>query len=158
MSSVWHDRESLSMDGGEDVDGITSMVENIKKLLSDIELCGVNRSSIALGGFSQGGHLALHTVYGQGVEMGAAFSLSAFLCDKSVVFHKDKELASYPPLFMSGGDLDQMVPPAWVSSTRDRLDKKGVEICFSTRPSIGHEMDTQQLLNLFRWIQNKVPI
>ena len=158
MSSVWHDRDELSIDGGEDVEGIRDMTKNIDKLLGDIEQCGVERSCIVLGGFSQGGHLALHAVYGQGLAVGASFSLSSFLCNKSVVFNRDGTLITSPPLFMSGGNMDQMVPPAWVETTRDRLEKKGVEVCYSSRPNIGHEMDKQQLLHLFQWIQNKILI
>ena len=155
--SVWHDREELSVKGKEDTEGIKDMGHHIKNLLVDVEHCGFDRSNIVLGGFSQGGHLALHAVYGQGLKVGAAFSLSSFLCEKSVVFNREETATNVgPPLFMSSGELDKMVPVGWVEATRVRLEDIGVKIDFSTRPGIGHEMDKQQLNQLFQWIDNKI--
>ena len=78
------------------------------------EVTKLERRNIALGGFSQGGHIALQAVYGhvgfmkqsewscirnitkqyfgnttnlQGLKIGACFALSSFLCDTSSVFH-----------------------------------------------------------------------
>ena len=38
---------------------------------------------LVVGGFSQGGHLALHAVYGAGLAVRAAFALSSFLVTQS---------------------------------------------------------------------------
>ena len=156
-ASVWHDREELSMEGREDTEGIKNMGQNVEQLLSEVEQCGVVRSGIALGGFSQGGHLALHAVFAQGVEVGAAFSVSAFLCDKTAVFSQSEVGRDVtPPLFMSCGGLDQMVPHTWVENTRDRLEQRGVKVTFSTRPGIGHELERKQMKQLFEWLGNNL--
>jgi len=62
LSRVWHDRAELSYEGGEDCVGIDRMTGKLKALVEQIVHSGVNRESIFLGGFSQGGHLSLHAV------------------------------------------------------------------------------------------------
>ena len=106
---------------------------------------------IALGGFSQGGHLALHVVYGQKLRLGATFSLSSFLCNNSTVF-ENQRLDESPPLFASCGSEDSMVSSKWVQSTVERLQSLGVDVTFSVRPHIGHEIEKQQISQLFTWI------
>ena len=66
-SSVWHDREELHINALEDRQGLETMAENLDGLVGELEaITGLSRTRIALGGFSQGGHMALHCVYGQG--------------------------------------------------------------------------------------------
>ena len=83
------------------------------------ELTKLDRRNVALGGFSQGGHMALQAVYGhvsffianfclviivfnmQGLKVGACFALSSFLCSSSSVL--DNLTNSNIPLFLSTG-------------------------------------------------------
>ena len=73
------------------------------------------------GGFSQGGHLALHAAYQSSrVPVRAVFALGSFLAQSSAVFQSE-EAGPLPPLFLSHGSEDAMVSPGWVTQTRDKL-------------------------------------
>ena len=75
---VWHDRKELNIDAWEDRDGIGAMAQSVEKLVSSVwvlthplkkvaevaEVTRLDRGKVALGGFSQGGHMALQAVYG----------------------------------------------------------------------------------------------
>jgi len=64
-SAVWHDRKELNIDAWEDKDGIGAMAQSLEKLVTEVaEVTRLERSKVALGGFSQGGHMALQAVYG----------------------------------------------------------------------------------------------
>ena len=156
LSSVWHDREELSLKGREDV-SIEEMSRQIIEFIEEVrQYFKVDKSKVIVGGFSQGGHLSLHLVYGQGMKVGAVFCLSSFLCENSSIYEKQNSLCPcHPPLFMSCGEADQMVSTKWVMMTRDKLEALGVDVLFDVRKRIGHEMERNQLIKLFEWI-NKI--
>jgi len=60
VASVWHDRNGLGPKYKEDGKGIES---SLVALEQDLKALGLPRSKIIVGGFSQGGHMALHVAY-----------------------------------------------------------------------------------------------
>jgi len=157
LARVWHDRKELDIDGSEDTKGISCMVGKLAGLLAEIRAAGVDQRNLILGGFSQGGHVALHTAYhggenNQDVEIiSKVFALSSFLSNRSQVFKAPRNVSI--PLFLSTGTNDGMVAQPWVDKTRLRLAEAGVEVTYSTRP-LGHEMDAVQLKSLLSWISD----
>ena len=127
---------------------------------------------VVVGGFSQGGHLALHAVYGAGLAVRAAFALSSFLVRRSSgetiatspeafsdhladqfyfsVFSVDH--GSDVPLYLSTGAEDSMVEAGWVEDTAVRLAGRRVEVSNHVRPGLQHEMEADQLQHLFAWL------
>lgn len=106
------------------------MSANLSDLVDDIvSVCGIERHSVVMGGFSQGGHMALHSVYGHQCSVRAVFALGSFLCQDSNVYKQIKNRSSssssspsLPPLFLSHGDQDCLVTPGWVVETRERFE------------------------------------
>lgn len=56
----WFDLKTLDMAGPEDEQGIRAASENIHKMIHDEIKAGIAAKHIILGGFSQGGALALY--------------------------------------------------------------------------------------------------
>ena len=103
------------------------MSANLSDLVDDIvSVCGIERHSVVMGGFSQGGHMALHSVYGHQCSVRAVFALGSFLCQDSNVYKQIKNRSSsslsLPPLFLSHGDQDGLVRPGWVVETKERFE------------------------------------
>ena len=113
------------------------MSANLSDLVDDIvSVCGIERHSVVMGGFSQGGHMALHSVYGHQCSVRAVFALGSFLCQDSNVYKQIKNRSSsssssspssssslsLPPLFLSHGDQDGLVRPGWVVETKERYE------------------------------------
>ena len=103
------------------------MSANLSDLVDDIvSVCGIERHSVVMGGFSQGGHMALHSVYGHQCPVRAVFALGSFLCQDSNVYKQIKNRSSsspsLPPLFLSHGDQDGLVRPGWVVETKERFE------------------------------------
>ena len=148
--SVWHDRRELHIKAWEDREGLKTMGASLAALVGEVgAVTGLDRVRLGLGGFSQGGHMALHCVYGQGLEVGCCFALSSFLCRDTVIMEEVHRQTT--PLFLSTGDADSMVEPDWVDVTRKVLEDAGVVVEHSVVPGLGHDMGSVQLDRLFTW-------
>merc|ERR1712129_225563 len=89
-SSVWHQRKEVDIKGvDEDLIGINDMCEGIHELIENMRTVGAQ--DITLGGFSMGGHLALHAAYRHKVRVNRCFALSSFLIEKSAVYREEVE-------------------------------------------------------------------
>ena len=152
-SCVWHQREDTSIRGDdEDLEGIDEMCEGLDKLVDDVKSIGVD--DLTLGGFSMGGHLALHAVYRANIRVNKCFCLSSWLINKSAVY--DGRMSdSPPPLYMVHGEQDRIVPLDWATTTRDRLAMAGVKTRMVTYKGLEHTLNTDVLDDLFWWISNE---
>ncbi len=64
--AVWFDRNSLGLGCKEDAKGIEASVEQVQRALQEHAVAlGIPRSRTVIGGFSQGGGLALYAAYGK---------------------------------------------------------------------------------------------
>lgn len=150
-SHVWHDRRELAMEAWEDQEGLGAMGAQLAALVEAAAgAAGLPRARVALGGFSQGGHMALHAVYGQGLEVGACFALSSFLCSSTSVTERLR--SSSTPLLLSTGTADGLVEEGWVGSTASRLAAAGVEVEHRVVKGLGHDMARAQLEGLMAWL------
>lgn len=155
-SHVWHDRRELAMEAWEDGEGLAAMGRSLAGLVEEAaEVAGLPRSRVALGGFSQGGHMALHAVYGQGVQVAACFALSSFLCSSTAVTEHLRSPST--PLLLSTGTADGLVEEGWVGSTAARLAAAGVGVEHRVVEGLGHDMARHQLEGLMAWLANLMP-
>jgi len=160
-SRVWHDRKDLCLNAEEDVEGIQRMSRHFLSLLDDVnERMNIPNSRIVLGGFSQGGHMALQIGYGDFLSkpIAGVFALSAFLVEQSVVFEELKIFKENRniPLFMAHGSSDPLVEYAWGRKTFDRLVDEGGLGISEFRPFEGfHHTDDEVMRGLERWIAQR---
>ena len=101
--------------------------------------------------------MSLQAVLAHRVEVAACFALSSFLCASSEVYKaldNDGENKERPPLYMSCGTEDSLVSSDWVEITRHQLSQLGLSVTYSVVKGLAHEMESQQLHNLFHWIHS----
>lgn len=173
-SSVWYDRMGgMDPRHPEDTASIEPSARQLNALIDDVvERRGVPRESIALGGFSMGGGIALQTAARSSGALGAVFAMSSYLCNDSKVWtemdasKKQCGVAAggeannsllTSPVFMSHGKEDDFVLPAWGERTARRMQESGVDVRkFERIPEAGHEMIGEELSRLFDFLRTEL--
>lgn len=176
ISSVWFDRRGgMSPRNPEDTESVEPSAASLFGLIEDLIRDGTPSERIALGGFSMGGGIALQTAARMTRRLGAVFALSSYLCEDSQVWEglerngcvlgadgKGQESGNTStllstPVFMSHGEEDNFVLPAWGKQTAERLRKGGVDVrSFVQVPGAGHEMIGDELLHLFNFLLSQL--
>mmetsp|Transcript_15392 Transcript_15392/g.36365 ORF Transcript_15392/g.36365 Transcript_15392/m.36365 type:complete len:256 (-) Transcript_15392:154-921(-) len=164
--NVWFDRTSLGLEGVEDTEGTLESCELVHALVNKEVERGVPLNRIFVGGFSQGGCLALHYAYASnrangpplGAGLGGVFAISSFVPSASRVFEGPKA-GSLPPLWQSHGDADGLIDHSWGRATHDRLapilKSCGADATWTTYRGRDHEPGPA-LKHVAGWIAGKL--
>ncbi|XP_060553367.1 acyl-protein thioesterase 2-like [Ruditapes philippinarum] len=145
MMPSWFDIVSLNPDGQQDVAGINKAVSSLRELIEEEEKKGISSENIILGGFSQGGAVALYTAFTHDKPLAGIVGLSTWLPIHSEFPAGLKEANRNIPVFQGHGRIDPLVPFKWGEMTRDVLQKMTTKIDFKDYPiqhsSCPEEMD-----------------
>ncbi len=149
---AWYDIFSLEAgEGREDKAGLDESAQVVRALVKGEEEAGIPASRILIGGFSQGGAVALYTVLTASHDapparrLAGVISLSAYVpCAKEIAPAPEEAgpavAARLPPVFMAHGSADLVVKYDWhrksVSFLTDRI---GMALTPS-RPARGGEL------------------
>jgi phospholipase/carboxylesterase len=104
-----------------------------------------------LGGFSQGGAVALYTALRHPEPLGGAAALSAYLVDGATLATEAAAVNRDLPLFMAHGTDDEVVLPAWGEASRDQLRDAGWRVEWHQYP-MGHAAAIEEIEALGRFI------
>jgi predicted esterase len=136
----------------DDRAGKLKAVAQIQQEVDKLEKEGIDKSRIVLGGFSQGGAIALLAAYREEVNpFAACVSLSGWLTLK-------KELnvsiaAKQTPLFWGHGKIDDKVLFEHQSYGVKLLEAQGVAVVAKQYP-FGHQSDQRELEDLAAFVDN----
>ena len=140
----WFDLLTLAPDGKEDHKGILAACESVTQLLVDEESkSGIPSKRIVIGGFSQGGGLAVHTGLRYPKPLAGVLALSCWL-----PLHKDypaaaSEVNKHIPMLQCHGDGDVIVPYAWGSRSASLIKAFNPHHEFKTYEGMGHSSCNQ---------------
>ena len=150
----WFDLYDWPIDVGckDDKEGMLKAVNQIErtveKLIKDNQAKGLDldRDRIVIGGFSQGGAIALLSSYLQPLEKPYAgcVSLSGWLTQKDDMETNISSSVSQTPLFWGHGEYDDKVLFAQQKYGVDFLKDKGVHVEDKHYP-MGHESHPQEM-------------
>ena len=147
----WYDFLTFEFSKGEDVGELMVSVKQIGELIQQQIAEGISLSNIIVGGFSQGGAVAL-LVPGlldlQG-RLGGVVAWSTYLPEQCAVLW-DK----YPPVFMAHGTYDQVIPIAVGQKSKDSLIAHTVSLEWHEYP-MEHQVCQQQFVDLKKWITRR---
>lgn len=153
---VWHQRSEVNIHSEhEDLEGLDKMTLGLQALLEEVRALRVPK--VVVGGFSMGGHTALHAVYRRGLEVEGCVALSCFLVGQSEVYRtlEDHEPGTpRPPLLQGHGLGDVVVPAVWARETHGGLEDGGVEGRLVLYEGLGHQPSEQMMRDTYRWIED----
>lgn len=142
----WFDILTLVADGKEDEAGIRKASESVQQMIADEEAkSGIPSKRIAIGGFSQGGGLSIHTGLRYPKQLAGILALSCWL-----PLHKEYPAAAsaankHIPILQCHGDADVIVPFAWGSRSATLIKAFDPNHQFKTYAGIGHSSCNQVL-------------
>ena len=95
---------------------------------------------LALVGFSQGTMLSLHLGLRRAVKPAAIVGFSGLLPGPP------PELAEFPPILLTHGDQDQVIPPQALFLAAGQLGAAGAAVQWHLAPGMGHGIDPEGLM------------
>jgi len=154
----WFDVCGLSVGSQEDETGIKSAAEQLQSLISDEEKLGVSRSRVMVGGFSQGGAVALYSSLTSSADkpLAGIIALSTWLpLAKSfpAAVKDNKET----PILQCHGDSDSMVSPNFGKATSQILKSINKNVQFKTYPGMDHGSCDQEITDIDEFINKCLP-
>lgn len=117
---------------------LSSALALITRTIDRVVASGIPRERILLGGFSQGGCLALEWALRTGGRWGGIFALSgAAIGEPGTLRTTDRDLAGTPVL-LACGDVDGHIPLASVKESAAILRERGAALTERIYPGLGH--------------------
>lgn len=156
-SPSWFDLRGLDEDADEDEDGIDRAVGRIDRIVENQVRLGVPEHRIVVGGFSQGGALALS--YGLRTErkLAGIVALSAWLPLRgkypAACSHASKDL----DIFMGHGTADQVITHSYARKSADLLQQMGRKVSFHSYPGLTHSASAAELDDWGSFLSRVVP-
>lgn len=149
----WFDIKSLNFNDAEDKAGLQESAEVLMNLVDEEIKSGIPSEKIVIGGFSQGGAVALYTAFTSQLKFGGVIALSTWLPQ-----HRSFPLASTgknntTPIFQGHGDHDLVVNHKYGQMTHEYIKKMNNSASFRTYPGLGHsssEQEVQEVRNFLK--------
>lgn len=147
LMPAWFDLLGTQPADAQDEAGIRRASQAITDLVTDENRRGVPSERIVLGGFSQGGALALYTALTGPHHLAAAAGLSTYLPLASQFVDGLVPLNETTPIFLAHGVEDPMIPYAFATKTQQVLTQCGVTAGLRAYP-MGHTVSNDEIQDL----------
>ncbi|XP_077991117.1 acyl-protein thioesterase 1-like isoform X2 [Glandiceps talaboti] len=153
----WFDITSLSFNDEEDVEGITKATQNLQGMIEAEEKLGIPSNRIIIGGFSQGGAVALHSALTLSKPLAGIIGLSTWL-----PLHKQYPGVLKPdnkdtPILQCHGSSDPMVQYKYGELTNTKLKEMNSKVIFKTYPGMAHGSCDAEMKDVEEFIRNCLP-
>lgn len=152
----WFDIKSLSFDADEDEAGIVASADRVKGIMTEEVAAGIPMSRIVVGGFSQGGAVALHTFLSHTEKLGGCVGLSTFLPlstkfqDNATPANKDTKV------FLAHGNSDPVVKFQFGEMTNNLMKTHYSEISWNKYSGLGHSSSTSEMKDLKKFLEGVI--
>ena len=140
----------IGPDAKDDRARVLQGVEAVRTQIAKLEARGVAPERIVVGGFSQGGAIALNAAYRHDKKLGACVALSGWLTLKED-FSGELGAAKVPPLFWGHGVHDDKVLFPHQKIGVDLLTQRGVAVDAS-QYAMGHGAHPDEMAKLARFV------
>lgn len=118
--------------------GLSSGLQAIHNIVSDLESNGISKDQIIIGGFSQGACLATEYVARHPARYGGLIAFSGGLIGDSVSAENYSGSLKGTPYFVGCSDIDGHIPEQRVHDSADVLEKLGASVTKKIYPGMGH--------------------
>jgi lysophospholipase-2 len=150
----WFDIYSwpISLNARDDREGILHSVAQVEKEVEKLQERGIPKSRIVVGGYSQGGAIALQTVYRSSERFCACVVLSGWLTlRKELVLSEE---AKKTPLFWGHGVYDDKVLFEQQFFGVKKLREQGVQVITKKVYQIGHQFAPEELNDMATFLDS----
>ncbi|XP_019866715.1 acyl-protein thioesterase 1 isoform X2 [Aethina tumida] len=152
----WFDLKSLDESGPEDEEGIKNATKQVHNMIEDEIKAGIQADRIIIGGFSQGGALALYSALTFPQKLAGVVALSCWLpLRKSFpgVMKTSKDLQ----VLQCHGDCDPLVPYKWGQMTASLLKTLLNKPEFKSYKGLMHSSSDEELNDVRAFVEKNIP-
>jgi len=146
---AWFDIRGLGPEAPEDEAGLREAEAGLRRLIERERARGAR--AVLLGGFSQGGALALHTALRLDRPAAGVAALSTWLPLAARAAEEATAAGRRTPVWMAHGSADEVVRLEWAERSRDRLAALGCPVTWRVYP-VGHTVPAEAFRALGAWI------
>jgi len=149
---AWYDIRSLDERDAdrEDREGVDQAVDYLINVVKGEKNHGIEPSRVIIGGFSQGGAVALRTTLMSEEQFGGCIALSCYLPGELESL-QDKQVNT--PVWQAHGDSDEVVSYKRGLLTSETVQKLLTNTTFKTYKGMGHEATMEELNDIKAFIE-----
>lgn len=140
----WFDLKTLDIGGPEDEPGIRAARDDIHGMINKEVSAGIPANRIVLGGFSQGGALALYSALTYEQPLAGVVALSCWL-PLHKQFPDAKVSSDDVPIFQAHGDYDPVVPYKFGQLSASLLKSFMKNVTFKTYSGLSHSSSDEEM-------------
>jgi phospholipase/carboxylesterase len=151
----WYDLTGMEIVKQEDASGLDESAGIVESLVARECARGVPRSHVVVGGFSQGGAVALH--YGLRCEEALAgiVGLSTYLPLSGQLAQRTHPNTLSTPIFLAHGLFDPVLALPLGEASRQVLQDNGCDVTWHTYP-MPHSVAPEEMTDLSAWLSARV--
>lgn len=141
---AWYDIGSPDLEVDPDFDGISDSGAYLEELIEQQLEQGIPIERVVVGGFSQGGVIALQTALQMDAKPAGVLALSTYLAEPA---GDGRGLQ----VFQAHGNRDEVVSMAAAQRARAALEALGAEVVWREYP-MAHAVHPQEVADISRWL------
>jgi phospholipase/carboxylesterase len=148
---AWYDLYDADFNARADMNGVRVSTTHVEHLIMRERHRGIHAARIVLGGFSQGGAIALYAGLRHLEKLAGIAALSTYLIDAAALAGEASSANRQTPIFMAHGSDDEVVRYAWGERSRDALVEGGWNVEWH-RYAMPHSAVLPEIEDLGRFI------
>ncbi len=148
---AWYDIATADLSQTQDADGIRASAQAVAALIARERTRGVPASRIVLGGFSQGGAIALQAGLRYPERLAGVMALSTYLPLAGTLAAEAHSANAQVPVFIGHGVDDPVVPLPLAERTRDTLTGLDYAVSWHQYP-MAHSVCLPELRAIGAWL------
>ncbi|OHE99753.1 phospholipase/Carboxylesterase [Colletotrichum orchidophilum] len=143
----------------EDERGILASSEYFQQLIQAEVDAGIPAERVVLGGFSQGGAMAIFSGLTGKHRIGGIVGLSCWLLlsNKFAGLVPEEKVNQDTPVWLGHGDADPLVRPELNALSADALKKLGYKVARTLYPGMGHAACPEELDEVEAFLLERLP-
>jgi lysophospholipase-2 len=152
----WFDIKSLDIDGPEDESGIVVAASRVHGMINNEIKNGIPANRIILGGFSQGGALALYAGLTYPEALAGIIGLSCWM-PLHKQFPAARKCPDSVPILLCHGDSDPIVSYKFGQMSSNSLKQYMKKLQFKTYRGLPHQSCPEEIHDMKQFIREKLP-
>jgi len=150
---AWYDIVGLDRNSPQDIDGALCSLKEIESLIQS-EIHNASRGvKVFLGGFSQGGALALLIATRTYHNLSGVICCSGYLLQDATLASATNQLRKRkPPIFICHGDEDDVVMKEWGLKAYNDLKHQGFDVEWRSYAHLGHSVSPTELNDISNFL------